>query len=45
VIRSSARIFRKTSLNLMLDYQPEDHDRKDDDAAITLFSMGDGYAF
>jgi hypothetical protein len=29
----------------MLDYQPEDHDRKDDDAAITLFSMGDSDVF
>jgi len=37
---ANARLWRSLWLNAFLDYQPEDHERKDDDATATIASIG-----
>lgn len=37
---ANARVWRSLWFNAFLDYQPEDHERKDDDATATIASVG-----
>jgi hypothetical protein len=37
---ANARAWRSLWLNVFLDYQPEDHEREDDDATATIASLG-----
>jgi hypothetical protein len=37
---ANARLARALWLNVFLDYQPEDHEREDDDATATIASIG-----
>lgn len=45
LVYASARVFRNTSVDLLLNYEPEDHDRRDDDSTVTLFSIGVRHVF
>lgn len=37
---ANARVWRSVWFNAFLDYQPEDHEREDDDATATIASVG-----
>lgn len=45
IVYATARLWEGTSLNLFLDYEPEDHKREADDATATLFSVEVSYGF
>lgn len=41
----SQRLWDSVTFTGLLDYQPEDHEREDDDATATLFSLSVAYTF